>query len=555
MKRRLRPVCAAVFLILCAAVAMFLHGFMESEGALRMIVQWQSGVQIDANGTERPYEQLEGVGPPPETDGGTSYRFSAVLPEELDAGQLTFETSGMDMTLLLNGTEIYRSTLPGMGEAIRALASIPLPENAGGQSVVVTCRPLDENAMFPPLLRIIDDSLTEVETTAYANRTGIPAGALSLAFLLVCGLFLLGFSRGKTDWSLLPLALAAALLVVTGLSESYGFYFLPEWFRPFATWPGLQLVILLALLVYLLLNRRRSFWRQLGLASLWSGGFLLVAYLISLLRGSYLSGYLNVEVTSLFQSGYYSGLAYWLSGWLATVCALISANGLARSIVQAQAEAQAMALKETLAMDSYRLIERKMRDSAALRHEMGHHIAALDILYRQGDMKGLGELLEKLRNDQAGLTQTQFTENFTVNAILQHAAAQAAEAGVKFEACALVPKDLPIPEGDLCVLLMNLLDNALEACRAVPDSSARFIRFRAEVKNAFLAIRCENSFSGELKFNERGELMTRKAEPESHGFGLKQMSAIAEKYHSLLDVSFADGVFTAQTALQFPKTA
>lgn len=147
-----------------------------------------------------------------------------------------------------------------------------------------------------------------------------------------------------------------------------------------------------------------------------------------------------------------------------------------------------------------------------------------------------------------------FTENFTVNAILQDAASRAAQADTAFDAQVRLPKTLPVPENDLCALLMNMLDNALEASGQVEPPAQRFIRFKAEVKNGFLAVKCENRYAGALRTDETGKLQTTKPDAAAHGFGLPQMTAIAEKYASLLDISQTeDHVFILQTALKLPK--
>ena len=83
----------------------------------------------------------------------------------------------------------------------------------------------------------------------------------------------------------------------------------------------------------------------------------------------------------------------------------------------------------------------------------------------------------------------------------------------------------------------------------------RFIRFHAEVeKRLFWQSKCENRYDGSLKEDRHGRLQTTKPDAEAHGFGLSQMSAIAGKYHSLLDISHSeDHIFVVQTALKLPK--
>ena len=68
-----------------------------------------------------------------------------------------------------------------------------------------------------------------------------------------------------------------------------------------------------------------------------------------------------------------------------------------------------------------------------------------------------------------------------------------------------------------------------------------------------MAVFCENAYDGVLSTDQHGKLRTTKPEPESHGFGLALMKKIAEKYNSILDVSYTDTIFTVQTALKLPE--
>ncbi len=552
MKKAARWICPMVFLVLCAAVFWFLHLFTTTDKTMTYI-DWQSGVQIAQDGTETPYDALREYTNTPEFDG--AFRFTTTLPEGLGVGSLLFETSGLELSLSLNGEELYSSaaTLPAETPGMSS-ANIPLPENAAGE-LTMTCTILDnDNAMFPPMVRFIPNGMTDAQSMAYANLYGIPAGITALALLLVIGLFLLSILRQKAEWSLIPLALALVGLTFYRLVQSCGYYFLPEAAVQILSWKGFSWLTPLALVVYLVMNRRRDFWRLLGRAAAWSAGALLAGYLISLAGGWYLSGYINTAVADLFRYGVYDGLLYWFTLWLAVACALISAYWFMRTLVRQRAEAQALALKNQLILDSYRAVKQKMRDGAALRHEFKHWLTAMEALCQKGDYEGLGALLGEMKQQDAGLAQTQFTENFTVNAILQDAASRAAQDRIAFDAQVHVPPELTIPENDACALLMNMLDNALEACAKVGKPEDRFIRFKAEVKNGFFAVKCENRYAGELKEDKHGRLLTTKAEPEAHGFGLSQMAAVTERYHSLLDISFTDDrVFIVQTALKLPQ--
>ena len=109
----------------------------------------------------------------------------------------------------------------------------------------------------------------------------------------------------------------------------------------------------------------------------------------------------------------------------------------------------------------------------------------------------------------------------------------------------MLPPKLPIPEEGLCTLFMTLLDNALEAA-AQAEEKNRFIHLRTHIRNGFLAVFCENSYNGRLSTDPSGRLHSTKPEAEAHGFGLTLMESVAEKYKSILDVSYTDKVFPSR---------
>ena len=191
-----------------------------------------------------------------------------------------------------------------------------------------------------------------------------------------------------------------------------------------------------------------------------------------------------------------------------------------------------------------------MRESAALRHESAHRLAALDAKLQAGDLAGLEESLTAWRKANSAAAQTLFTRNITVNAILQDAASRAQRAGILFQASAPVPEELPFPDEDLCALLMNLLDNALEGAERTPAGREQSVFFQIRLAGGFLPILCENTFDGRVRTDGDGKPSTSKADAAAHGFGLAQMRAVAEKYGSVLNVSWTRERFTVQTALQ-----
>lgn len=548
MKRLSKMLYALAFLAVCAGALAFLHRFTQAESAF-LYPAWEEGAVVSAGGVETPFDP---AAPPPGLEEGERYRYTLTLPEGRANGTLLiFETAGLEAAVFLDGAELWYSAVRQTPEtANQSQTQLALPAG-GGERLTMELRPLSGLALVPPILRLSSDPTDQAGTIAYANHYGLPAGASALAAVLLWGLFLLGLAHGRRSWALLLPTLAAGLLTVHRLAVGYGAYFLPPALQGPLSGPWLEGVTALALAAFLLLHRERIFWAALGLAAAWSAGALALAALVSRLQNGYLARYLT-GVAAQLKAGIWSGALYWLIWWLVLVCAAFSAWELARSIVRAQGAAQALALKNQLVMDNYRSIEDKLRESARLRHGFSAQVAALDAAIQARDWAGVERCAAAWKRD-TGREPARFTGHIAVNAILQDAAGRARAAGIAFEAAVLLPQALPIPDEDLCALLINLLDNALEGAERTPEGRERAIRFRMRVDGAFLPILCENTFDGHVETDESGAVRTTKPDPASHGFGLAQMRAVAEKYDSILDVSWTDRRFTVQTALQFPE--
>ena len=459
MKKMVHFCLASAFLIVCVGLLAFLHRFTVTDGT-QTYLEWESAVMVASDGAERAFDVLEGE---PELPKGAHYRFTATLPARAESGtSLIFEISGADLTVWLDDQELYASAsvLPE-GTANQGRVILPLP--AGGEGVLtMELTPLVRSmSLFPPLLRTSEDPMDNRGTIAYANYYGFPVGAMALSLVLIWGLFLFGILNQKADWRLLLLVLAAAGLILYPVAVGYGWYFFPEsWFTAF-TWRGIPIASALALVLYLCLHRSRDFLRALLSLTLWSLGALAVCGAVSAVRGGYLSRYLHESWTALVQSGYYDGILYWVTLWLVGVCVLLSTWDMVRGVIRVKAHARALELKHEMTMESYHILKGKMREGAQLRHEYSHQLTALHVMYQNRDLEGIGRLLTELNGQKRQAAQTQFSQHFAVNAILQNAAQRAEDAGIRFEASAVLPRELPIPEEDLCTLFMNLLDNAL----------------------------------------------------------------------------------------------
>lgn len=125
-----------------------------------------------------------------------------------------------------------------------------------------------------------------------------------------------------------------------------------------------------------------------------------------------------------------------------------------------------------------RLKQEKNTETLRLRHEWKNQLLSLRMLQEKGDQEGLSARLRELDDELDHLTPRLYTDHLAVNTILQKAAAQADRQGIAFVCQVQVPRELSVDEADLCTLLVNLLDNALEAAAQVQPPKRREVLWR-----------------------------------------------------------------------------
>lgn len=179
------------------------------------------------------------------------------------------------------------------------------------------------------------------------------------------------------------------------------------------------------------------------------------------------------------------------------------------------------------------------------RHDYHNHIQTL--LALSGDEEKTKEYLLKLNDDLTQIDTVLKTGNVMVDAILNSKLSLIHSKNIKVNAKAAVPQDLHISEIDLCVIIGNLLDNAMEACLRQAETEDRFIRVFIGVLKKQLYISVSNSMGGEVK--KAGKTYVSSKNSATHGFGLMRVNRIAEKYNGYVNCQNEEGVFATEILL------
>ena len=183
----------------------------------------------------------------------------------------------------------------------------------------------------------------------------------------------------------------------------------------------------------------------------------------------------------------------------------------------------------------------------AWRHDYHNHMQSIKAMLEMGKKEELSEYLDNLEKDLDSIDIAIRTGNVGLDAILSSKVSIARKNNIEVNCTAKVPADLKISDVHLCAIVGNLMDNAIEACEKISaGSKPRFIRVYIGLFKSQLYISVTNS-TKESKRRRLSELVTAKL--GEHGFGLRRIDKLAEKYDGYVNRKNEPGVFATEVML------
>lgn len=176
------------------------------------------------------------------------------------------------------------------------------------------------------------------------------------------------------------------------------------------------------------------------------------------------------------------------------------------------------------------------------RHDYHNHIQAIQASMALGKYDEVNAYLRQLNDDLSNVDTTVKTGRVMVDAVLNGKISIASQNDIPVNAKAVIPEKTPVTDVDLCVIIGNLLDNAVEENKKLPRED-RFIRIYIGRKNTWFYLAFTNAAG--KKQSKQGSLFA-SSKGSDHGFGLARAESIVKKYGGLFSADSEDGGFTAE---------
>ena len=213
------------------------------------------------------------------------------------------------------------------------------------------------------------------------------------------------------------------------------------------------------------------------------------------------------------------------------------------SFFSKQIDKRIAAYQRELIETHYREVENMYRQIRGWRHDYRNHIQMMKVLAANGDMDALKAYLDELDTDLNTVDTVVKTGNPMADAILNSKISLARSRNIPTQVDAHIPVKLKMSELDLCCIIGNLFDNAMEASMALPEEK-RMIRVYMDMKGTQLYISFTN-FTAAKKLDKVGKGF-KTSKGEGHGFGLVRIDDIVSRYDGYLSRNSEDGAFTTE---------
>lgn len=176
-----------------------------------------------------------------------------------------------------------------------------------------------------------------------------------------------------------------------------------------------------------------------------------------------------------------------------------------------------------------------VEDLRALRHDMNNHMGVLQGLLSMNEYEDAKDYLSTITRELSVANSFVFIDNKILSVLINNKISKARQLGITFEPEILV-SSTPFSDSDLCALLGNILENAIEASS---NHENPYIGFSMRKEKQALLIQCDNTFTIAPIFEE-GSLVTTKENKSYHGIGTKTIRSIVESYDGTLEFTVDD---------------
>jgi hypothetical protein len=206
-----------------------------------------------------------------------------------------------------------------------------------------------------------------------------------------------------------------------------------------------------------------------------------------------------------------------------------------KKMIEGEQEKQKNVLMEQQLKHS-KSIETLYNGIRGIMHDMNNHIACLRTLACVNNIEEIKNYLDNISQTINKLDLKIKTGNPISDAVINEKYNIAKKQEIEFVCDFMIPKETLLEPMDLCTILSNTLDNAIEACMRITDSNIfKIIWIKSYIKDMYMIIEVSNTTTNKLSY-VKNKIISTKSDKLNHGMGISNIEAVVRKYNGIVDI-------------------
>ena len=221
----------------------------------------------------------------------------------------------------------------------------------------------------------------------------------------------------------------------------------------------------------------------------------------------------------------------------------------------AEMEKRNLAYEQQIVLCNRQAMEREeaYQNTRRIRHDLNSYLVDLKAAIQYGKLDEASSKIDDiLDNNKIYKNEISRTGNLVIDSLINYKFSLAQKEGIDMKCYVFVPERLPFDGADLCIILGNLLDNAMEAVGCFPTGH-RYMSVSVTLVKGSLSIMVENPYQGEVMEDSASHIVTSKQDKKNHGIGLDSVQRTVKKYNGELLLDYENGLFKATVLLYPPE--
>lgn len=307
----------------------------------------------------------------------------------------------------------------------------------------------------------------------------------------------------------------------------------------------ISFIVQMIMLIFLSFCERKDYYRRFRKNLSLLSNSILTLILIMLIFLSGLAASLSVSTEHLNIKMLYIQVFTVVLVVLSLITIIVL---LINSISKKHFEQNAELLEEKMRsqLKYYIMLDEKDTEMRKFRHDFRKHMMCVISMLEEGSFSDAENYIRKLTNKFNETVPSYKTGNYIADSILSDKAQECKDKGIIFKFTGVIPEKNLNPL-ELCTILSNSLDNAIEACTKISGMPTK-IRMASDFKNNYWYVKIANTSNSDIKIRNNN-VITTKSDPLNHGFGLQNIKDVVNKHKGEFKIAQNAGEFTLETTI------